>query len=113
MPGREGKRILRPRSGSRIFALLLIPVAALLAFFLWGFLRGAVEQLRRPAPAHTETSALGIQPHRGDIVLILDDVGFDHQPLETAMAIDPNVNFAVLPNGKRSAEFTVTLHDHG
>ncbi len=115
MLGREGKRSLRPRSGSHIFALLLIPGAALLAFFLWGFLRGAVEQLRRPAPAtaHTETSALGILPHRGDIVLILDDVGFDHQPLETAMAIDPNVNFAVLPNGKHSAEFAATLHDHG
>jgi len=78
-----------------------------------GFLRGAVEQLRRPAPPHTETSALGILPHRGDIVLILDDVGFDHQPLETAMAIDPNVNFAVLANGKRSIEFAATLHDHG
>jgi polysaccharide deacetylase 2 family uncharacterized protein YibQ len=113
MPGREGKRILRPRSGSHIFALLLVPVAAVLGFFLWGFLRGAVEQLRRPAPPHTETSALGILPHRGDIVLILDDVGFDHQPLETAMAIDPNVNFAVLPNGKRSIEFAATLHDHG
>jgi polysaccharide deacetylase 2 family uncharacterized protein YibQ len=29
------------------------------------------------------------------------------------MAIDPNVNFAVLPNGKRSTEFAATLHDRG
>jgi polysaccharide deacetylase 2 family uncharacterized protein YibQ len=115
MSGREGKRSLTPRSGSHIFALLLIPVAAVLGFFLWGFLRGAVSELRRPTPvAHTETSVLGVQPHhRGDIVLILDDVGFDHQPLMTAMAIDPNVNFAVLPNGKRSTEFAATLHDRG
>src|SRR3954451_20507749 len=115
MPGREGKRSLTPRSGSHIFALLLIPVAALLGFFLGGFLRGAVSELRHPAPVvHTETSVLAVQPHhRGNIVLILDDVGFDHQPLTTAMAIDPNVNFAVLPNGKRSTEFASTLHARG
>jgi polysaccharide deacetylase 2 family uncharacterized protein YibQ len=51
--------------------------------------------------------------HRGDIVLILDDVGFDHQPLAEAMTIDPNVNFAVLPNGRRSTEFAATLHGRG
>jgi len=115
MSGREGKRSLTPRSGSHIFALLLIPVVAVLGFFLWGFLHGAVSELRRPTPIpHTETSVLAVQPrHRGNIVLILDDVGFDHQPLATAMAIDPNVNFAVLPNGKRSTEFAATLHDRG
>jgi polysaccharide deacetylase 2 family uncharacterized protein YibQ len=116
MSGREGKRSLTPRSGSHIFALLLIPIAAVLGFFLWGFLRGALSELRHPTPVtHTETSVLGVQPkqHRGDIVLILDDVGFDHQTLATAMAIDPNVNFAVLPNGKRSTEFAATLHDRG
>src|SRR5258708_8207137 len=115
MPGREGKRSLRPRSGTHIFALMLIPVGAFLLFFLWGFLRGAISELRRPAQKHIEAAALiaPVRPHRGDIVLILDDVGFDHQPLETAMAIDPNVNFAVLPNGKRSIEFAATRHDHG
>jgi polysaccharide deacetylase 2 family uncharacterized protein YibQ len=110
MSGREGKRSLKPRSGSNVFFLLLIPPAALLLFFLWGFVRGALSEVRRPA--HTEASVLGAQ-HRGDIVLILDDVGFDHQPLTSAMTIDPNVNFAVLPNGKRSTEFAATLHDRG
>lgn len=110
MSGREGKRSLTPRSGSNLFLLLLIPPAALLLFFLYGFVRGAMSEIRRPA--HTEASVLGT-PHRGDIVLILDDVGFDHQPLAPAMAIDPNVNFAVLPNGIRSIEFAATLHDRG
>ncbi|MGH9422322.1 MAG: divergent polysaccharide deacetylase family protein, partial [Thermoanaerobaculia bacterium] len=110
MSGREGKRSLKPRSGSNVFFLLLIPPAALLLFFLYGFVRGALSEIRRPV--HTEASIVGTR-HRGDIVLILDDVGFDHQPLTSAMAIDPNVNFAVLPNGVRSTEFAATLHDRG
>lgn len=113
MFGREGKRSLTPRSSSfkTVALLMLIPVGGILLFFAWGFLNHALSALRRPA--HTEASVLGAPPHRGDIVLILDDVGFDHQPLDTAMAIDPNVNFAVLPNGKRSTEFAATLHSRG
>jgi uncharacterized protein len=112
MSGREGKRgVTQPRTGTAIVVLMLIPVVAFLLFFLWGFLHGAISEVRQPA--HTEASILATTPHRGDIVLILDDVGFDHQPLTTAMAIDPNVNFAVLPNGKRSTEFAATLHDRG
>ena len=113
MSGREGKRGVTPRrTGTAIFVLMLIPVTAFLLFFLWGFLHGAIPEVRRPA--HTEASVLATTtPHRGDIVLILDDVGFEHQPLTTAMAIDPNVNFAVLPNGKRSTEFAATLHGRG
>src|SRR4029077_16838207 len=115
MPGREGRRSQPPRrTGTAIFVLMLIPVVAFVLFFLWGVLHGAILELRRPA--HTEASALTTTtprtPHRGDIVLILDDVGFDHQPLAPAMAIDPNVNFAVLPNGKRSTEFAAALHGH-
>jgi len=113
MSGREGRRSVTPRrKGTFIFALMLIPVVAFLLFFLWGFVRGALSESRGSAPSHTEASVISV-PHRGDIVLILDDVGFDHQPLATAMAIDPNVNFAVLPNGKRSAEFAATLHGRG
>jgi polysaccharide deacetylase 2 family uncharacterized protein YibQ len=107
----EEKRRRTPRSGSFILISVLFPVAALLGFFLWGFLHGALSEFR-DRPAHTESSVLGT-PHRGDIVLILDDVGFDHQPLDAAMAIDPNVNFAVLPNGKRSTDFAATLHSRG
>jgi polysaccharide deacetylase 2 family uncharacterized protein YibQ len=59
-----------------------------------------------PAPARAPRTG-------GDIVLILDDIGFDHQQLSEAMAIDPNLNFAVLPNGSRSAESAETLTAHG
>ncbi|MBV9068711.1 MAG: divergent polysaccharide deacetylase family protein [Acidobacteria bacterium] len=100
------------RTGSfkTVALLMLIPVGGIVLFFLWSFLHNALSLLHRPA--HSEASVLGTQ-HRGDIVLILDDVGFDHQPLSSAMAIDPNVNFAVLPNGRRSIEFASTLHARG
>src|SRR5712692_6775774 len=51
--------------------------------------------------------------HRGRIVLILDDVGFDHQPLSAAMRIDPNINFSILPNARRALEDANLLHDRG
>jgi polysaccharide deacetylase 2 family uncharacterized protein YibQ len=103
---------LTRRTGSfkTVALLMLIPVGGIVLFFLWSFLHNALSLLHRPA--HAEASVVGT-PHRGDIVLILDDVGFDHQPLDSAMAIDPNVNFAVLPNGMRSMEFASTLHARG
>jgi polysaccharide deacetylase 2 family uncharacterized protein YibQ len=112
MPGREGKRGLMRRTGSfkTVALLMLIPVGGIVLFFLWSFLHNALSLFHRTA--HSEASVMGTV-HRGDIVLILDDVGFDHQPLSSAMAIDPNVNFAVLPNGKRSIEFASTLHARG
>src|SRR6476620_5918642 len=113
MPGREGKRGLTRRTGSfkTVALLMLIPVGGIVLFFAWSFLHNALPLLHR-AP-HSEASVLATPTHRGDIVLILDDVGFDHQPLDSAMTIDPNVNFAVLPNGKRSMEFASTLHARG
>lgn len=110
MPGREGKRSLTPRASSfkSVALLMLIPVGGILLFFLWSFLHQALTAIQRPA--RVDASVLSAPHRRGDIVLILDDVGFDHQPLATAMTIDPNVNFAVLPNGARSAEFAATLH---
>ena len=49
----------------------------------------------------------------GDIVLIIDDLGFEGQPLERVMALDPNINLAILPNGTRAEEFAETLHARG
>jgi hypothetical protein len=117
MAGREGNRKLAPRTGSfkSVALLMLIPVGGILLFFFWSFLNNALSVLPRPKPAEkpvVTASAIG-ERHRGDIVLILDDVGFDHQPLSEAMTIDPNVNFAILPNGKRSTEFAATLHGRG
>ncbi len=49
----------------------------------------------------------------GDIVLIIDDLGFEGQPLERVMALDPNINLAILPNGTRAEQFAKTLHARG
>ncbi|HEX2123489.1 MAG TPA: divergent polysaccharide deacetylase family protein [Thermoanaerobaculia bacterium] len=49
----------------------------------------------------------------GEIVLIIDDLGFDGQPLERIMSLDPNVNCSILPNGTRTAEFAETLNARG
>ncbi|MEA2239835.1 MAG: uncharacterized protein QOC81_4559 [Thermoanaerobaculia bacterium] len=119
MSGREGRPKLPPRTGSfkSVALLMLIPVGGILLFFFWSFLNNALSVLPRPdttsKPAAASTMGIQAVPHRGDIVLILDDVGFDHQPLSEAMSIDPNVNFAILPNGKRSTESAATLHGRG
>lgn len=63
---------------------------------------------RPPVPGEHRPSR-----HRGDIVLILDDVGFDHQPLSGAMTIDPNLNFAILPNGEHARESAQRLDAKG
>jgi polysaccharide deacetylase 2 family uncharacterized protein YibQ len=118
------------RSSFRTVALLMIlPVAGLLVFVGYRFLRDRLPQLVRAQPTamHEEASALPIvqrkaRPapvlesdgkHRGDIVLILDDVGFDRQPLESAMGIDPNLNFSILPNARQASAFAHRLHGRG
>jgi len=117
-----GKRKLpkRRRTTFRNLALITcIPIAGMLVFFGWRWFRGArgarvsspavsssvlpakQTPVRTPAP-HRETR---VTPAGPKLVLILDDVGFDHQPLDTAMQIDPNLNFSVLPNAQRAEEF--------
>ncbi|HEX6097665.1 MAG TPA: divergent polysaccharide deacetylase family protein [Thermoanaerobaculia bacterium] len=49
----------------------------------------------------------------GDIVLIIDDLGYDGQPIERLMALDANVNCAILPNGTRAGEFAEALNERG
>jgi polysaccharide deacetylase 2 family uncharacterized protein YibQ len=124
MAGREGKRNLPRRASSfrTVALLMLIPIAGILLFFLWGFVHRVLpppvttSTRRSAAPKPRVSAASVIQPaaraRGGDIVLILDDVGFDHQPLPAAMTIDPNVNFAVLPNGNRTSAFAAELHAH-
>jgi polysaccharide deacetylase 2 family uncharacterized protein YibQ len=114
MSGREGNGGQQQRGSSfqSVARLMLLPIAGISLFFLWRSVRDLLPSIPHPAPAHTQASVMGA-PHRGDIVLILDDVGFDHQPLAAAMTIDPNVNFAILPNGMRSAEFAAALHSRG
>jgi polysaccharide deacetylase 2 family uncharacterized protein YibQ len=116
MAGREGRRRLSPRQSSfRTIALLtLTPVAALLALLLWSFLAQSV-RLPTPPPRPPRRAAVKppSPPVRGRIVLILDDVGFDHQPLETAMQIDANINFSILPNSRNAVDFARVLHARG
>jgi len=110
MGGRAGKRkpISRQSSFKSIALLMLVPVAGILAFFLWNFLHGST------APIAVLQSAIPRAARKTpEIVLILDDVGFDRQPLAPAMAIDPNVNFAVLPNSRNGRDFAEVLHARG
>jgi polysaccharide deacetylase 2 family uncharacterized protein YibQ len=79
-------------------------------------------QRETPAVPPSTTEAAAIAPndsrkasraHRGDIVLIIDDLGFDGQPLERLMSLDPNLNAAILPNGTRATDFAERLHARG
>lgn len=117
MAGREGKRKLVARRSSfkSIALLMLVPVAGIVLFFLWNFLHGSTE------PVRVLQSVIPVKPkpkpkaavEGARIVLILDDVGFDHQPLAPAMEIDPNLNFAVLPNSRNAHDVATTLHARG
>jgi uncharacterized protein len=111
MAGWAGKRKLVPRQTSfkSVAYLMLVPVAGILLFFLWNFLHGSTE----PVAVLQSVIPKKQPPRRADIVIILDDVGFDRQPLGPAMAIDPNVNFAVLPNSRNAREVATTLHGRG
>lgn len=119
MAGRVGKRNVTPRQSSfrTVALLMLLPVGGLLLFLGWRFARDVVS--RRATPV-VEDSVIAPRPpapkpvkRRGDIVLILDDVGFDHQPLAGAMTIDPKVNFSVLPNSRNAAAFANELSARG
>ena len=65
-----------------------------------------------PAPKR-EAAILTRVKGPGDIVLIIDEVGFEGQNIERAMSLDPNVNFAILPNGTRTSEFAELIHGRG
>lgn len=132
MRGREsGER----GSFHTIAMLMAIPLCGMAIFFMWQWWNGGItpeeayEQTRaavlpmpeREAPAverpkQQEESALPRvtrKKHRGDIVLIIDDLGFDGQPLDRLMTLDPNLNVAILPNGTRAAEFAERLNARG
>ena len=102
------------RSSFRAVALLmLLPIAGVLLFLAWRFARDVV-----PQPVVEESAIPARKPPkrvhgRGDIVLILDDVGFDRQPLAGAMTIDPKVNFSVLPNARNATLFANELNARG
>ena len=123
-----------------VLILVAIPLAGLAIFFLWQWLndgitpKETVQEVRAaavlkphaspppepPLPRVTrkKKSGSGLKSKvssagGGDIVLIIDDLGFDGQPLDRVMALDPNVNVAILPNGTRAEEFATRLHARG
>lgn len=114
--------------------IMAIPLAGLAIFFFWQWINGgespkdavrSVQETARqqsttapPKTAEPESALPRVQPrHRrargGDIVLIIDDLGFDGQPLDKLMALDPNLNCSILPNGTRATEFAERLHARG
>lgn len=130
------------RGSFRSIALLtLVPVAGLSIFLIWNAVNDGVtakevarevasvtvapEPVHRmpqvsttTAPAPVEAALPAVQPRRaaskgGSIVLIIDDLGFDGQPLDKLMTLDPNLNLAILPNGTRATEFAERLNARG
>lgn len=125
------------RSSFKTVALLtLVPVAGLAVFLIWNAVNDGVRAAevveavatatitpkpRNPVttpppggrPEAYTTPVGGHTTPRGSIVLIIDDLGFDGQPLERVMALDPNINAAILPNGRRAAEFAERLNARG
>lgn len=71
-----------------------------------------VTKKRRPKAAAIATNSSS-GTGSGDIVLIIDDLGFDGQSLDRLMALDPNVNCSILPNGTRAEEFANRLNAKG
>jgi polysaccharide deacetylase 2 family uncharacterized protein YibQ len=131
MRGREeGKR----SSFQTIALLMAIPLAGMAVFFLWQWWNGGItpeqayDEVRQTVPSGRGAESASKSPvieqnalpkvtrkrgHRGDIVLIIDDLGFEGQPLDRVMKLDPNVNCAILPNGTQAEEFARKLHAGG
>jgi len=124
------KPVARRNSSFRTIATLtLLPIAGLIAYFGWRFIQ-RLSPVERQAPSPVVRSSVIKPPegqakapvappaekpkhHHGSIVLILDDVGFEHQPIDEAMRIDPNVNFSILPNGSEARTFAERLNARG
>jgi uncharacterized protein len=129
-PGR--RRLVQRRDSSfrTIATLTLLPVIGFIAYFGWRWIRESPVERQAPspvvrasvikAPDKRQASAPVAPPEakpksrqHGAIVLILDDVGFEHQPIDEAMHIDPNVNFSILPNGSEARTFAGRLNARG
>ena len=124
MPGSEGSSRSSFRS---IAALTILPVAGLLVFFGWLLVRkvtppraslaSVVEDSRPRLSGQARAPVLHVEPKTApkgpSIVIIIDDIGYDDARINRAMAIDPNLNFAVLPNSTRGAEVAERLNDRG
>lgn len=117
MAGRVG--IQRQSSFRTVAGLTLIPVAGLLIFLIWNFINISIPPpVLAPKPPAAVKKSIPAAPAKPEgpsasLVVIIDDVGFEGQPLDRAMRLDPNINFAILPNGTRTAEFANRLNARG
>jgi polysaccharide deacetylase 2 family uncharacterized protein YibQ len=118
--------------------MMLIPICGFVVFVFYRFVRDHVTEsprvnkasmvarlpgsqvararssaTRQPGNPATDPSGNPVTRSRGNIVLIIDDVGFDRQPLDAAMRIDPNLNFSILPNAQHAQKFAEELHQAG
>jgi polysaccharide deacetylase 2 family uncharacterized protein YibQ len=115
-----------------VLILVAIPLGGMAIFFLWQWLNGGITpqetvhatkaaivapkppaKIAEPAEAPPLPRVTPKRKSAPRIVLIIDDLGFDGQPLDRVMALDPNVNVAILPNGTRAEEFAERLHKRG
>jgi len=94
---------------------MLLPIGGLLLFVAIRFIRQLLPMpsASTPQPVVRDSLIRATPKHHGRIVLILDDVGFDRQPLERAMTIDPKLNFSVLPNSRNAVADANALHARG
>ncbi|MEA2462398.1 MAG: uncharacterized protein QOJ98_145 [Acidobacteriota bacterium] len=141
MNGRMRERVRERGSFRTVTLLVAVPLCGMAIFFMWQWLNGGITpeeayvetkaaiipgssrgRVGAAATAPPDAALPRVTPkrqkgrnrgHRGDIVLIIDDLGFDGQPLERLMGLDPNVNVAILPNGTRTSEFANRLHERG
>jgi polysaccharide deacetylase 2 family uncharacterized protein YibQ len=126
MAGREGTP---QRTSFRTIVLLtLLPVAGVLAFLTWMAVRShvparsqvsvlssqlPVPSARKATPANRELRTENRELRTPAVAIIIDDVGYDGQPIDRAMAIESNFTFAVLPNSTRGTKVAEILHDRG
>ena len=117
MTGWEGPK----HSSFRTIAVLtILPILGLFAYVVWRAIypkvepiaKAVTERKTKPEEKPSVPPAPKSKPN-GSIVLIIDDLGFDGQPLDRAMALDPDINFAILPNGNRAAQIADRLNDRG
>lgn len=62
----------------------------------------------KPVPSDAATV-----PRNGKIVLVLDDVGYENQPLEDVASIDARISFAVIPGSPNATESAKFLASQG
>lgn len=106
-----------------IAVLTLIPVVAFALFYAWNYFFSPSPAAPEPSPAPAvqrpqrpvarESALPPVRASHPRIVLIIDDLGFEGQPLDRVMALDPNVNCAILPNSTSAAAFAEKLHARG